>query len=88
MKKINFIPFVLAGLVLFFAGCSKELDLQPTDTFNENNAFQNLDDIEKGLQGAYERYGAYANDMYVSALMSDEAKIGPDNAGQGALTYR
>jgi len=88
MKKNNFISFILVSLIFILAGCSKELDLQPTDTFNENNSYQNLDDIDKGLQGAYDRYGAYANDMYVSALLSDEGKLGPDNGGGGVQAYR
>ena len=31
---------------------------------------------------------AYSNTMFQSALVSDEAKLGKDNSGQGALTYR
>lgn len=76
------------AVVLGTSSCKKDLDQQPTDTFSENNAFLTLDDIQLGVNEAYGRYGAYANDMYTSALVSDEAKIGSGNSGQGALTYR
>jgi len=75
-------------VVLGTSSCKKDLDQQPTDTFSESNAFLTLDDIQLGVNEAYGRYGAYANDMYTSALVSDEAKIGSGNSGQGALTYR
>ena len=70
------------------ASCSKQLDLVPTDSFSDVNAFRTITDAQLGANEAYARYGAYANTMYVSALLSDEAKIGADNAGQGALTFR
>lgn len=81
------------GIYLLFAGaslssCKKQLDLQPTDVFSNDNAFVTLADVQQGANAAYARYGAYANDMYVSALLSDEGRLGLDNAGQGALTYR
>ena len=87
MKQKNYIILLLASFIMF-SSCKKELDLQPTDSFNEANAFLSMEDIQKGVYGAYARYGAYANNMYVSALISDEAKLGANNAGQGALTYR
>jgi len=82
-------------LILFFAvfvllsSCKKQLELLPTDTFTEANAFLSMADVQLGTNEVYGRYGAaYLNDIYVSALLSDEAKLGLDNAGQGALTYR
>ena len=76
------------AMTLMGISCKKQLDLQPTDTFSDANAFLTLNDIQLGTNAAYGRYGAYADDMYISALLSDEAKLGLDNAGQGALTYR
>lgn len=78
---------LLAGFTVL-SSCKKELDQQPYDTFNEANSYQTIEDVNKGVNGAYGRYGAYANDMYMSALVSDEAKLGINNSGQGALTYR
>jgi hypothetical protein len=88
MKKFSLYLITAVALATGMSSCKKELDLQPTDTFNENNAFLNLTEVQYGLNAAYGRYTAYINDMYVSALLSDEAKLGPDNSGQGALTFR
>src|SRR5689334_20158965 len=78
----------LATAVTLLSSCKKQLDQQPTDSFSDVNAFITLEDIQFGTNGAYGRYGTYINDMYTNALVSDEAKLGLDNAGQGALTYR
>ena len=84
-KIYTFLIIVIASITI---GCKKQLDLQPTDSFSDANAFLTLNDIQLGTNAAYGRYSAYADDMYVSALVSDEGKLGLDNAGQGALTYR
>jgi starch-binding outer membrane protein, SusD/RagB family len=78
----------LLGGVLALSSCKKQLDQQNPNSFGEENSFQTLEHVQMGVNAAYGRYGAYANNMYMSALLSDEAKLGTDNAGQGALTYR
>lgn len=78
----------LAAAITLMSSCKKQLDQQPSDSFSDANAFLTLEDIQFGTNGAYARYGSYINDMYTNALTSDEAKLGLDNAGQGALTYR
>lgn len=87
---MKIIKYALSGLLVAVAmtGCKKELEVKPTDTISDVNAFLTLNDIQLGTNGVYGRLGAYSSDMYMSALVSDEAKLGPDNAGQGALTYR
>ncbi|MEO8769356.1 MAG: RagB/SusD family nutrient uptake outer membrane protein [Ferruginibacter sp.] len=85
--KIKYSFFVLIVFTLF-SSCKKDLNLQPIDSFSDANAFLSLDDVQLGVNGAYGRYGTYANDMYVNALISDESKLGADNAGQGAFSYR
>jgi len=103
MKFTKYMIYALAVL-LFFSSCKKDLDQQPTDTFSDENAFLTIDDVQRGTNAAYLRYGTYSRpvpppdpyerfdsyigDMYSSALTSDEARLGPDNSGQGALTYR
>lgn len=79
--------YILTATILL-GGCKKQLDQFDPDTISEVNAFQTIEHVQNGLNGAYAKYGAYANDMYVSALLSDEGKLGVNNAGQGALTYR
>lgn len=80
---------LLAISALFFASsCKKDLNLNPTDSFTEDKAYQTMDDVQYGVNTCYARMGAYSSDLYSSALVSDEGKLGPDNSGQGALTYR
>lgn len=76
------------ALVLGATSCKKELDLLPTDSFTEDKAFQNIADIQAGVNTVYARMGACSGNLYMSALLSDEAKLGAGNSGQGALTYR
>lgn len=84
-KGIQLLAF---SALLFASSCKKDLNLNPTDSFTEDKAYQNMDDVQYGVNTCYARMGAYSNDLYASALVSDEAKLGPDNSGQGALTYR
>lgn len=88
MKKNRFGAVLLATAVLLGAGCKKQLDQQPTDSFSDTNAFISIGDVQQGALEAYNRYGTYTNAIYINSLLSDEAKLGLDNAGQGTLTYR
>lgn len=86
MKK-NSLIYLLAGAI-FLGGCKKQLEQYDPESISEGNAFQTMEHVQLGLNGVIGGYGTYVNDIYKSALVSDEAKIGPDNAGQGALTFR
>jgi hypothetical protein len=86
--KYNKFLILMTAAVIGISSCKKELDQQPTDVFSEANAFLTLADVQLGANEAYGRFGTYANNMYISALVADEAKLGADNSGQGALTYR
>lgn len=85
MKKYS---IAILAFALIITSCKKQLDQNSPDSVSEANAFQTLEHVQFGLNGAYARYSTYSTDMYKSALVSDEAKIGYDNAGQGALEYR
>ncbi len=85
LSKINLLIITLS-LTLF--SCMKAVDLFPTDSFDESKAFESLEDVQKHVNTAYSRYNAYQNTIYISTLLSDEAKLGAGNAGQGALQYR
>lgn len=87
MKKTILKSIFLFSSVLLFSSCKRELDLYPTDNVSEEKAFRNLDDIQKGANGAYGLFG-WKNVMYLNALLSDEVRIGPGNAGQGSFTFR
>ncbi|RZK45516.1 MAG: hypothetical protein EOO97_00930, partial [Pedobacter sp.] len=88
MKYSKIGSLLLAGFVLL-TSCKKDLDQQPTAQFNEANAFLTVADIRAAANTGYSRLGgAVADDMYANSLVSDEAKLGAGNAGQGALEYR
>jgi hypothetical protein len=87
MKLFNNI--IIFGIVLMLSqlqACKKAVDLLPTDFINEDNAFQDVSDLEKGLYGVYSSYSG-ENTMYVNALISDEVKISSENGGQGAFDF-
>lgn len=79
---------IASSTIFMMASCSKELEVKPTDSVPADQIFLTVDDIVKGVNGATARMSAYSNDMYVNALLSDEATLGAGNSGQGALTYR
>ena len=85
--KNKILIVIISAAVLFTTACKKDLDLTPTDAVDETKAFLTVDDVQKGLNGAYARYSRW-QDMFVSALASDEIKFGPDNGGTGQFTYR
>src|SRR5438128_1770359 len=86
--KFKKIGFTILTAAVILSACKKQLDQFDPDSISEANAFQTFDQVQLGVNGAYGRYSAYSNDMYVNALLSDEAKLGANNQGQGALTYR
>lgn len=73
-----------------FASCKKSLDLLPSDVVPEEKAFLNVPSLERGLIGAYGTFnGAYDNDIYATALYSDEATLPTENnTGRGVMAYR
>ena len=85
MQIKNKILVIVTATVTLITGCKKELDQQPIDFFGESNAYLTLADVQLGVNGAYGRYSAYGDEMYANALLSDEAKLGADNAGQGEI---
>ncbi len=87
MKTIKYLFLSLISVAVL-SSCDKELDQQDPGSFSDANAFLTISDVQLGTNGAYGRYGAYLNDIYTSALTSDEGKIGAGNNGQGQLTYR
>ncbi|MBP7556468.1 MAG: RagB/SusD family nutrient uptake outer membrane protein [Chitinophagaceae bacterium] len=87
MKLKKYSLYILSASLLI-GGCKKQLDQNDPDVINEANAFKTFEHVQFGVNAAFQRYGTYSTDMYKSALVSDEAKLGADNAGQGALEYR
>jgi hypothetical protein len=82
----NFLYIIAAGAIAF-AGCRKKLDLEPTDTFGQNEAVRNINDLQAGYYGAQSRNNR-ENTMFFSAVASDEIFIGAGNGGQGQFENR
>ena len=87
MKRIKYL-FLSLAIAATFTNCKKELDLKPIDRFSDSNSFLDLNDVQAGVNGAYGRYINYGNDMFINAILSDEAKIGAQNSGAAAIEYR
>ncbi len=86
MKRIKFVLLAATAFTLA-TGCKKNLDLTPTDVFDESKAYLTVDDLQRGLNTAYGRFDV-DNTVYINATISDELRFGPDNAGQGQFEYR
>lgn len=88
MKKLNII-WVMA-MVIMFASC-ESLDIEPGVNDVIEPDFENIDDLNKTLIGAYEglkKEGAYTG--FIIALgewPADDLKISSDNTGQGAIIH-
>jgi starch-binding outer membrane protein, SusD/RagB family len=77
----------LLVLGLLAAGCKKQLDIVPTGTINEINAFQTVADLEQGVRGVYSAWDG-ANTMYINAILSDEVKLSNENLGEGQFEFK
>ncbi|MBL7729237.1 MAG: RagB/SusD family nutrient uptake outer membrane protein [Dinghuibacter sp.] len=82
IKKI-----LLFTAVVSVFSCKKELDIAPTDVFDETKAYLSVDDLQRGLNTAYARVAPESKIM-ANAACSDEVRFGPDNAGQFQFEYR
>lgn len=79
MKKYFLIP-ILSSL-LFTVSCSDQLDRVPVDSLVEASAYQNVTDLELGINGALGIYNAAAA-VDFNAIFTDNCRIGIDNGGQ------
>jgi starch-binding outer membrane protein, SusD/RagB family len=86
MKLKKYISiFAISATTL--GGCSKDIDLKPTDVIDQTKAFQSVSDLDKGAIGAYAAL-SWGNSTYVGSIMSDEARISPENRGQGQFLHK
>ncbi len=86
MKKFRKIILFIFFITTIF-GCKKHLVIPPTDIFDETKAYISIDDLQRGLNTAYARYTPESRIM-PNSVVSDEAKFGPDNAGQYQFEYK
>lgn len=82
--KISFFSLLLAASVV---GCKKQLDIIPTNIFEESRAFKSVNDLEQGVLGIYSAWSG-ENTMYINAILSDETKLSNENRGQGQFEHK
>lgn len=85
--RLKHMTTVLAAAALALQSCEKRIDLLPTDSINEANAFQTITDLEQGLYAAYGSWSG-ENTMYINAIVADETKISNENRGQGQFEFK
>jgi tetratricopeptide (TPR) repeat protein len=76
--KNKFHFFIIAGIVLLFStSCEKKLDIEPTQSIDENQALLTSSDVEAALVGAYSDLGdadVYGGSLFVrSELLGNSA---------------
>src|SRR5687768_8809538 len=82
--KISLFSLLLAASVV---GCKKQLDIIPTNIFEESITFKSVTDLEQGVLGIYSAWGG-ENTMYNNAILSDEVKLSNENRGQGQFEFK
>lgn len=88
MKLIKNIALV-SVLAATITSCSKELDLQPIDTFPIEKAFETVADIDAATIGTYGTWLG-RRPVYLSSVISDEARqgVGSEYRAVGAILFR
>ncbi|MBC7934634.1 MAG: RagB/SusD family nutrient uptake outer membrane protein [Rhizobacter sp.] len=84
-KKYN---LLLLASLFFLGACDKELQQDDLQAIGDANAFETIEHVQLGVNGAYGGYTIQNAEIFKTSLVSDELKIGPDNGGSGALTFR
>ena len=73
---------LLSFIALGFTSCQDARDIDPIDSISEDQAFENVDDLELGINGMYASYNPL-NIESISSRVTDDVKIGADSGGQG-----
>lgn len=85
MRLKKYVWSLCAAAIVSSTACSK-MDDQPFDTFDPSKAFRNLEDVNAGINGAYEvmDYDLIAN----SAVVSDEVMLPNENRVSNTGLFR
>lgn len=87
MNNTFFHLVLAAGLACMFASCTKDLDLQPTDSVDPSKAYTNVKDITAGLYSVYAG-NSNVTRIYNAAILADEVKLSDENRGQGQFQFK
>lgn len=77
------------GFASMLGSCKKQVDLSPTDVVPIERVFQDLNDINLGINGVYGSWSARRS-VYISTVISDEVRqgTGAEYRGVGAILFR
>ena len=84
MKKL-FSIISIAALLLFFSGCTKYLDLEPSQSISENIALNSDENVKNVLIGAYSQFASPG--IYGGGILRDAELLGGDGEIQWVGTY-
>src|SRR4029077_19507678 len=84
MKKYLLNNILIAAML--FAGCSKELNTEPTGSIDANNALKTSKDVEVALVGAYADLGD--DDFYGGSIFVCADLLGNSNEIDWSGTYQ
>lgn len=83
-KQIKFLAILL--FVGMFIACDDARDIDQDGTPTDDEIFETVEDLEKGLNGAYQAYTTF-DQINFNAIFSDNAKNGKSSNGQNASLY-
>ncbi len=89
MKKFNIKNIACAGLMLLLSACNKQLDLNPTQSIDTNQALLTAKDVQITLIGAYSNLAVYDINR-VEHLYGGLVFLMPDllgTSGQGIIDW-
>lgn len=88
MRSMKKYLLYISAAAFFTSACNKQLDLRPSDYIDPEGAYQNVEDVNQGLLGAYSALNYYSSIRYTS-LITDENMLPSENStGSGFATHR
>lgn len=88
MKMKKNILKITAAIIFAFAisSCDNATDIPAQDEILDDNVFNNVEDLERGLYGVYSGISG-SNLIGFTSRFVDDLKIGPGNRGQGIQVF-
>lgn len=74
--------YSLIFISTFLVGCEEFVDIDQPGRLGADQAFTNVEDLELGILGVYNRYD-YTSQIQFNSLFTDQLSIGIANGGQG-----
>lgn len=85
-KKYIYNLFIMSFLVIGFSSCDKQLDIQPTQSLDQDKALNTSKDVEVALVGAYSELGSV--DLYGGRVFLTADFLASTDAIEWSGTYQ